>query len=83
MDLTIFILGSRIRGDNHITVGNRLNVQGDNVVMFGPNANPMYYQSQNLDGFFRNDQNGQDARNNRNERSGFRIDRLFSNHKRW
>jgi hypothetical protein len=58
-------------------------LQGDNVVMFGPNANPMYYQSQNLDGFFRNDQNGQDARNNRNERSGFRIDRLFSNHKRW
>jgi len=38
---------SKIRGDNHVTVSNRVKVYGDDVVMFGP-ADPIYYQSQDL-----------------------------------
>ena len=46
---------SFIKGNRDTTVGNRLNVQGDNKFIFRPN--PMYYQYQNFNGGFRNDQN--------------------------
>jgi hypothetical protein len=34
---------SYIHGDNDKTVGNRLNLLGSNVYMFGPQADPRYY----------------------------------------
>ena len=34
---------SYIHGNNDMTVGNRLNLLGSNVYMFGPQADPKYY----------------------------------------
>ena len=39
---------SKIRGDNDVTVSNRVKVYGDDVVMFGHGADSIYYQSQDL-----------------------------------
>jgi|688.fasta_scaffold621757_1 hypothetical protein len=55
---------SFIRGNHDTTVGDRLNVQGDHIFMFRPN--PMYYQSDNFKGGFRNRQNFPNKNSRRN-----------------